>query len=151
MRSLNKNVKKTCSFYVSNWHLTVMLLPYIKNEVEKNEQIKTFLEENLEENINTLIKKLNFKNQINEKIKNINWKNNEKINIKNETTILVAGKEEYVEKINKKLDEYFKNTERKVKIINCYEASSINSAKEILEKHSKILNTAGEKNIKEVI
>ena len=41
----NDNIKRICSFYISDWHLAVMILPYVKNEVENNKKIITFLEE----------------------------------------------------------------------------------------------------------
>lgn len=155
-------VEKICSFYVNDWHLTVMLLPYIKKEVEKNSQIITFLEENLEENIFSLISRLNFEEEINKRIKEINWKSNKVLKYtditksikkgKNTTTILISGKREYIERVNKSLEKYIKNNEKlNIKIINCYEVSGFNkNIKDVLNEHDKILNTAGEKNIEDV-
>ena len=58
MEILNNNIEKLCSFYVSDWHLVTMLLPYINKEINENANIITILENNIEENIKTLIKKL---------------------------------------------------------------------------------------------
>ena len=33
----NNNVKKLCSFYVSDWHLVAMLLPYINQKINERE------------------------------------------------------------------------------------------------------------------
>ena len=57
MEILNNNIEKLCSFYVSDWHLVTMLLPYINKEINENANIITILENNIEENIKTLIKK----------------------------------------------------------------------------------------------
>ena len=43
------NIKKICSFYVSDWHLTAMLLPYITNKLQKNERINTILNKDIKE------------------------------------------------------------------------------------------------------
>ena len=73
MKKESKKVEKLCSFYVSNWHLVTMLLPYINEKIEKNTKIITILENNIEENIKKLLERLNLKNK--EKILKINWKN----------------------------------------------------------------------------
>ena len=54
MKKENKKIEKLCSFYVSNWHLVTMLLPYINKKIEKNTKIITILENNIEENIKKL-------------------------------------------------------------------------------------------------
>lgn len=72
MESSKNNIEKLCSFYVSDWHLVTMLLPYINKQINEKANIITILEKGIEENIRTLIKKLNLKNE--EKILNINWK-----------------------------------------------------------------------------
>ena len=72
MSLLKNNVEKMCSFYVSDWHLVTMLLPYINKQINEKANIITILENDIEENIKILIKKLNLKNE--EKILNLNWK-----------------------------------------------------------------------------
>ena len=59
MKTENKKIEKLCSFYVSDWHLVTMILPYINSKVEKNVKIIPVLENNLEENIKILVEKLN--------------------------------------------------------------------------------------------
>ena len=72
MEILKNNIEKLCSFYVSDWHLVTMLLPYINKQINEKANIITILENDIEENIKTLIKRLNLKNE--EKILNLNWK-----------------------------------------------------------------------------
>ena len=111
MKVENKKIEKLCSFYVSDWHLTTMILPYISSKIEENANIIPVLENNLEKNIKILVEKLNLKNK--EKILSINWKNTNSIkyeNIKNKlkketnnktkNIILVNGSKDYIEKNN---------------------------------------------------
>ena len=162
MNSLNSNVKKICSFYDNDWHLTVMLLPYIKQEVENQKRIITFMEQNLEDNVTILLSKLNLQEDIKKQIKAIKWNINTNLKYteiektlkqgKGETTILVSGKKDYIEKVNKSLEKYGKNNKKQtIKIINCYEVSNFNkNIKEVLDSHNAILNTGGERPIEEV-
>ena len=62
---LNKYIQKSCCFYASDWHLTVMLLPYINNKVQENCSIYMKCENNIEEKMNILLNKLTLKNKKN--------------------------------------------------------------------------------------
>ena len=167
MELLNQNIEKLCSFYVSDWHLVTMLLPYINKQINEKANIITILENDIEENIKILIQKLNLKNE--EKIISLNWEKTrgikyseienklnklERKNILN--VIFVNGKKEYVDKVNKNIEKYINNNKEKlnmvkIKIINCFEVSEFNiNMQEILHSHDKILNTSGEKEINEV-
>ena len=46
---LNKYMQKICCFYASDWHLTVMLLPYINNKIKENVSIYMRCENNIED------------------------------------------------------------------------------------------------------
>ena len=72
-----KNVKNMCNFYASESHLALMLLPYLSKQMEKGVYFETILKENIVENIEEVISKLNLKQEIKEKMLNINWKINE--------------------------------------------------------------------------
>lgn len=168
MENLKKCTEKICSFYVSDWHLVTMLLPYINKELNEKANIITVLEKNIQNNIETLISKLNLQNE--KKILEIDWKNTlglkyaeidnklkESVNEKNTTNIiLVNGSKKYIDFVNKNVDKWIGNNvdklkNIKLKIVNCYEVTEFNSSiKQILDAHDKILNTAGEKYISEV-
>ena len=166
MDFVNEKVEKICSFYVSDWHLVTMLLPYINKKIEEKSKITTILEKDIESNIETLVEKLNLKKS--EKILEINWKKQEvkkysKLaqilskqidNNATENIILVNGTKEYIDKVNKNLNKYISNLKEnktKIKIINFYEVLEFNyNIIEILDEHDKILNTSGEKEIYEV-
>lgn len=153
----DNNLTKLCSFYVSDWHLVTMLLPYINKKINEQAQIATILENNVEENVKKLVEKLNLKNK--EKILNLNWNNKLSTkeifnNINNkEIVIIINGTRDYITRQNIKLLRYIQKNkiENKIKIINCYEIVEFNgSIEDILDKHDKILNTSGEKEINEI-
>ena len=151
-----KGIKKTCSFYVSNYHLVTMLLPYIKQKIDEKANISTILEENVEENVSKLVKNLNLETNYKNKILNINWKAfqvykyseiEEILNQNEPTNIIISGKYEYVEMMNKNVERWIQSNNEKIELIinNCYDVTELKiNINEILEKHDKILNTSGE-------
>lgn len=70
---LNKYIQKSCCFYASDWHLTVMLLLQDKYKAQENCGIYMKCENNIEEKQNILVNKLTLK--IRKNIMNINWGN----------------------------------------------------------------------------
>ena len=163
MKKEIKKIEKLCGFYVSDWHFATMLLPYINLKLEKNVKIIPILENNIKENIQELVEKLNLKNQ--EKILSINWeetntskysvieeKLNKEINTNAKNIILINGNKEYIEKNNQNIEKWIQNINiEKIKIINFYEVTEFNSnIVKILNSHDKVFNTSGEKEINEV-
>lgn len=159
----NDNIKKICNFYVSDWHLAVMLLPYINKEINKGTKITTVFQNNMRNNIETLVRKLNLKNE--KEILQIDWntKNNsileryvkENLSGGEENLFIINGDKEYVEKSNEKVIEYIgKNKTKKnfIKIVDCYEVEQ-NEEKmyNIIKMHDCVLNTLGEHNIEKII
>lgn len=159
------NIMKLCSFYVSDWHLITMLLPYISKKINEETKIATILENDIQNNVEILLEKLSLKNE--EKILGINWNNIKEIKyskitkmlekeLEGELLIIVNGSKDYIEKANVILHKYIQNNlekiqKLKIKIVNCYEIVEFNgSIVEILDNHDKILNTSGEKEKNEV-
>ena len=160
---------KICSFYVSDWHLTAMLLPFVEEKVKNNDNINTIFEKDITKNMEEILNRLQIDTQTKEKILNIGWKSRnlikydeiknylEKI-IKNkgETIILVEGNKERIEYINKNIDRWMEKQSRKlkrknIKVISCYEVTEFNeNLQEILNKHDKVLNTSGIHEIEEL-
>ena len=68
-----KKIKKVCSFYASDFHLEMIILPYINEKLKEEKEIKIITEENLEDSMNVLLSKLNIDNK--EQILNIDWNN----------------------------------------------------------------------------
>ena len=112
MNMQKKNVLKLCSFYVSEWHLITMLLPYINKKVNEETKIATILENDIKDNVELLVQKLNLKNE--EKVLNIDWKSKDakkysnisKIiegNNENNILIIVNGNKEYIKEANENI------------------------------------------------
>ncbi len=159
----NKKIEKICGFYVSDWHLITMLLPYVNSKIQENVKITTILENKMEEKIKILLKKLSLKNE--KEILNINWNSlkskkytdisktlKKQIQTNKENLVLINGSKEYIEKNNINIEKWMKTSKIKnIKIINFFEITEFNNnIIEILDNHNKILNTSGEREIAEV-
>ena len=167
MKNKKETYSKICSFYASDLHLVTMLLPYISKKLKNGNNIETILEKGITKDIKLLLSKINLKKEMTKKILNVNWEDfNIKENIlkeyfintikneEKETIFIIRGKAEYIEKINKIIDNVINSNiayDKKIKIINCFNIEEIKeNINEILEKHDKILNTSGEKNKDEI-
>ena len=163
MNNINYQIEKLCGFYVSDWHLTTTILPYINSKIDEKTKVITILENNIEENIKVLMKKLNLKNK--NKILNIRWTNvdskkytnienilNTEVTKNTKNIILISGNKNYIEVINNNINKWHKKTNIKsIKIINFFEVTEFNNdIVNILDGHDKILNTSGEREISEV-
>ena len=112
--------QRICSFYVSDWHLTAMLLPFIEEKVEKGETLNTILEKNITYNMKEILNRIQLKEKIKEKILEIDWKNRK---LKRKEIMIINCYE--VSEFNQSLQE-------------------------ILDNHDKILNTSGIHEIEEI-
>lgn len=141
---IKRTNEKMCSFYVSKNHLVVILMSYLKNNLDEETDLHIFMEDDFQKEINNLIDKMEFKEEIKKKILNKNWKiTNRKIDRKLKGIVIVQGSYEYIRKINNQL-----NKNVKIKLINCYKFEDFESnSREILENHGKIINTLGEQYI----
>ena len=158
MKSVEQtNIKKICNFYVSDIHLSVMLLPYINNEINEDVEVTTIFEKLEKENFEKILDKINVKNR--EKILNDNWFNNkitkEKINdilnnkIKSnkKNTIIIGGDKDFILKVNKQINEHLGNNIQSfnMKIIDCYNVEEVgNEMKSIVKDYDGILNTSSQ-------
>lgn len=145
----NVEAQRYCSLYVNDMHLIVMLIPYIERELEKKEKIITILENDLENEIDTIVKKVNLGREKKNKIKRINWKKNllskEQIGEIKGETILIKGSYEFIQSVNGVL-----KTEDN-RVIDCYDIDTFEqNSRTILEQHNAILNTSGIRKISDM-
>lgn len=148
-------VSRICSFYASDWHMITMLLPHVNKMINEGTKITTIMEQDSSNKIQILLSKLRLKNE--RQINRINWNKTE--NVKNKIKeileesfgknieIIVCGSKQYIDLVNKNLEEYINENDEisdYIKIVNCYNIEEVN-AKEILEVHDGVLNTSGEK------
>lgn len=137
-------MKKKCLFCASDYHLEMILLPYIKERIDDSNIIIT--QNNLEESINVLLTKVNLDEKYKEKIRSLNWKNTndmkfEEINRVRDknVNIIINGDYNYIESINNKIKEIVR---RNIEIVDCIhiEDSDFNMT-DISKKYESILNT----------
>ena len=133
------NNKKVCSFYISEFHLFTILLPYINEKISEKKEITLILEENLENSVKQYLKNIQIYNK--EKILKLNWKNskNEK-EIIERNIVVTIGKKEFINKVNKQIEKNEKTEE----IINSYELEEVDEMDEIIKNYNYILKTKGE-------
>ena len=128
----------------------------------KTKKIIPIFERSINNNVETLVNKLNLKNK--EKILELNWKETNGIkysNINNiikkynneQILIVVSGSKDFIERTNINIEKsILKNKiNSNLKIVNCYEVIEFNNnIQEILDSHDKILNTSGERKIEDI-
>ena len=154
MITKEKKVEKICSFYASDYHLEMIMIPYINKKIENNSKIIIMTQKDLKETAETVISKINLPEDRKKEILSIDWESNdpEKIKeIKNtnnaqEIVIFVIGNLNYIKNINNSIYEYIKNYNAKV--VDCYSLEdSQEKMIEIVSEHTKVLNTAQEKDL----
>lgn len=132
-----ENTQTKCCFYVSDFHLEMIILPYINKKIEENKNIVIITENKLEETIKILISKMNIKNK--NKILNLDWNNKDADLKSNQNNIIIInGTKNFIENKNKQLN-YLSEDENE--FINCYMFNEIkNEIVEITAKHTEVLN-----------
>lgn len=134
--------EKTCSFFVSEFHLEMILLPYIDDKLKKQEKITILTEKKLRETVEILISKTNLDKKEKEKILKLNW--NGDINIKENSNVIIIGSEKYIKQKNKEIEKL-----KTISIIDCYDFEEIkDNINTIKKEYKNILNTLGENDIK---
>lgn len=135
-------IKKYCCFYASDYHLEMILLPYIKNNIDKTKFV-ILTENNLSESMKTLLDRTNLDTDEKNKMLALDWncKEIEKFSNYdfNKSTIIINGSNDYIEKVNEKIE---KIGLQKGNIIDCYNINEKSlKVMKIQEKYDDILNT----------
>ena len=134
----NERLEKTCCFYVSEFHLEMILVPYIKEKIDENITILT--EKKLKETLELLISKMNLKEEEKEKILKLEWDGEEEI--KENSNVIVIGSEEYIKKKNEEIIN--KNA---VSVLDCYSfEEGKDDIENIIKEYKHTLNTLGKNN-----
>lgn len=141
-------VKKYCCFYASDFHLEMILLPYIKKKIYKDKFL-IFTEENLSESMKILLNRMNLSSDEKDLMLNLDWNKKEKEILREKNldnyTIIINGSNDYISKINEKINEI---NPKKINIIDCYSINDENiEPQRVQEKYDDILNTRGYKKI----
>ena len=135
---------KSCCFYASDFHLEMILLPYVKQRIN-NTKFIILTENNLENTFATLLCRTNLNDEEKENILNIGWKNDylkkivkidEYVKNDEKLTIIINGDEDFNRIIKESI-----NINSKVNIIDCFEVGKLNeNIKKITENYDSILN-----------
>lgn len=139
--------EKICSFYVSDFHLITILLPYINEKITEEKEIITILQNDVSKSIKRYLKNVKNINVEKEKILDIGWKEIKKMkNLALENkTVIVSGEEEFVKNINKELYNQIDNYE----LLNCYKINSTEDISKIASEYTIFLNTNGKTDLTE--
>ena len=134
------NKKSFCSFYVSEYHLLTILMPYINEKISNLKNVEVILENDMIDCVRKYLKRNEMFN-ISEIIK-LNWKKAKKevAEIKENTdVVVVCGKEEFIEKVNVKI----KEKENIKEVINCFNIESLSNLEDVVKEHDFVLRTSG--------
>lgn len=139
MIAYQKKIENKCCFYASDFHLEMIILPYINEKIKENKEIVIITQNKLGDSINVLMSKINLKNK--EEILKLDWDNDkiEKVNEKENVVIINNGSKEFIEEKNQKIKDISNN--KIVEIINCYKFDEIkDEIVEIRDRHTEVLN-----------
>ena len=140
----NNKIEKLCCFYVSDFHLEMILLPYINKKIEENIIIKT--ERYLKDTVEILVSKMNLNQENKEKILSLGWNGKENKKIEDKSNVIIIGNKKYIEDINNQIRQ---TNIKNVNIIDCYNFEDIKEDMDnIMNSYSQNLNTTGIENIK---
>ena len=136
----DKKIEKVYSSYVSEYHLEMILVPFINSKIEEKENVVIETEYDMNETLNTLLSKLNLKEENKEKILRLGW-NKKENNIKSKDNVIIIGNKDYIENTNRRIMQ--KNIED-LTIVDCYKFEDIcNNMSEVADKYDFNLNTNG--------
>ncbi len=140
-------VERLCNFYASKYHLSIILLEYLKEKKSKKYKVITFLQDEIEDELKVLRKKYKYDVDL---IKDIDFKETKDIYAKEikqskNTIFIVEGNLEYIEEANEYIFDFLEKNSN-AKIINCYNFMHQKQfMRDIISKSDKILYTTGEK------
>ena len=140
----NNKIERLCCFYVSDFHLEMILIPYINKKIEENIIIKT--EKNLKDTVEILVSKMNLNKENKAKILNLGWNGQENKEIEDKSNIIIIGNKKYIENLNSQIR---KDDIKDVTVIDCYNFEETKDDMDnIMNSYSQNLNTTGLENIK---
>ncbi len=140
------NNKKICSFFVSEYHLLTVLLPYINEKILEEKNIELVLQNDMNIKVKEYLSKVKSLNLENEEILKLKWKKTkiEKVTLKSKEIIIVVGNQKYIEDAKKIID----ITSNIEEIVDCYSISNdMEEINKIVARYEEILNTDGKHNL----
>ena len=134
----SERIEKKCCFYVSEFHLEMILVPYINEKIEENITILT--EKKLRETLDILISKMNLKEENKQKILQLGWDGEKEI--KEDSNIIIIGSKKYIKNKNEEI-----KNKNAISILDCYNfEEEKNDIDNIVKEYKNTLNTLGKNN-----
>lgn len=140
-------VEKLCNFYASKYHLSIILLEYLKEKKSKKYNVITFLQDQIKDELDVLRDKYKYDIDL---TKDIDFKATKdiyrkEINPSKNMIFIIEGNLNYIKEANEYIDSILEKSTN-VKIVNCYNFSHQKQyMRDIIAKNDKILFTTGEK------
>ena len=140
-------VEKLCNFYASKYHLSIILLEYLKEKKSKKYNVITFLQDEIEDELNVLRDKYKYDIDL---TKDVDFKSTKdiykkEIDSSKNIIFIVEGNLNYINEANEYIESCLEKNSN-AKIVNCYNFSHQKQyMRDIIAKSDKILFTTGEK------
>lgn len=136
--------KKMCLFCASDYHLEMILLPYIQENINTSNFV-ILTQADLEPSMKKLLDRVNIDKKSKEKVWSLNWKEKNISKMENficseqKTNIVINGDYEYIKNVNNYIKTYIN---KKSTIIDCFHVGDINvNIDELSKQYECILNT----------
>ena len=136
----SEDIEKMCSFYVSDFHLEMILVPYLNKKIDNKEDIKIITEKNLQDSIKILISRMNMPEEKKQKILDLGWDKNENLLMK-KSNFIIIGSEAYIKEKNKEIKQL---NMPNLTIVDCYDFEEVKeNINDIKSNYNNNLNTLG--------
>lgn len=133
--------QRICTFFVSEYHLLTIILPYINKTITEEKDVEIILEKDITRSLKKYIKIVDLYADQEEKIISLNWKKESKDVYEKDLSnseVFIIGSQKFIKKVNSKLD--VKNTRI---IFDCYYINKLENINEINVDYEYILKTYG--------
>lgn len=133
--------QRICTFFVSEYHLLTIILPYINKTITEEKDVEIILEKDITRSLKKYLKIVDLYADQEEKIISLNWKKESKDVYEKDLSnseVFIIGSQKFIKKVNSKLD--VKNTRI---IFDCYYINKLENINEINEDYEYILKTYG--------
>lgn len=136
----SQDIEKMCSFYVSDFHLEMILVPYLNQKIDNKEEIKILTEKNLQDSVNVLLSRINMSEDKKQIILNLGW-NKDENTLTKKSNFIIIGSEKYIQEKNNEIKQM---NLPNLTIVDCYDFEEIkDNLNYIKSNYKNNLNTLG--------
>lgn len=147
----SKKEEKLCLFFASDYHFEMISLPYINENLKKDNNVVVMTENDLNGTVDKVLSRVNIAKEEKDKITKIDWDCDDVSKFKEiknanengkETVIFVKGNENYIKSVNENIKNWMNNGD--LKVIDCYDINEVyEDVSSIAKNYSKVLSTSG--------